>query len=332
MKAVETDRRALVIGACGQVGTELTLALAAQRGHDAVLATDYRAPNAWIAGVPFERLDVRDKAATESLLLDERIEEVYHMAAWLSARGEEDPMRTWELNVQASLSLLEIIRERRLSVRLFFPSSIAVFGPDAPKRDCPQYGSLCPRTMYGITKLSVEHLLAYYHRRYGMDTRSLRFPGIISAKHPPGGGTTDYAVEIFEACLRRLPYCCFLSADTRLPMMHISDAIRATLELMAAPRGEISVAESYNLTAMSFTPAELATAIRRHEPQLQVYYVPDARQTIATTWPETIDDSCARKDWGWQHRQALSELVSNMLAETRERLKEQLHESKKGDS
>ena len=309
--------RVLVTGACGQVGTELCLALRARLGAERVLAADIRPAAHSLATEPFVLLDVVDAKQLEEVLVQEQITEVYHLAALLSARGETDPMLTWQLNVEATHKLLDLAQ--RLSIqKVFIPSSIAVFGPEAPKKRCPQQPYLLPKTMYGVSKVACEHLISYYHCRYGLDVRSLRYPGIVSAKQVPGGGTTDYAVEVIKAALVHKPYTCFLAPHTRLPMMHISDAIAGTLALMEAPREKLGLTDSYNITAISFTPEELAAAVRVHFPQLTLGYAPDYRQEIATSWPEEIDDSVARKEWNWRPRYGLSDLVAKMIAELKE--------------
>src|SRR5580658_3723680 len=289
----------LVIGACGQIGSELVPALRRAHGAFRVVAADRLPPdNGPLKAGPYEQLDVLDRAALGALIERYDINQVYHLAATLSATGERNPQAAWELNMQSLLNVLDVAREKK-PVRVFWPSSIAVFGPGAPKVDCSQDAAHDPTTAYGISKSAGEQWCWYYYEKYGVDTRSLRFPGLISWATPPGGGTTDYAVDIFHHAVAAKPYTCFLRSDTRLPMMYMPDAIRATLELMEAPASSLSVRGSYNLSAMSFTPAELAAAITRHLPGFQTNYAPDHRQSIADNWPADLDDTFARLDWGW---------------------------------
>ncbi len=308
--------RILIIGANGQIGSELVGALAEQHGAANVIASDIGALNVYKAA-RYTQLDVLDKARLGKLVADEGITQVYQLAALLSATGEQAPLKAWTLNMDGLLNILEVARERGEAgtpLRVFWPSSIAAFGPNTPARDTPQYTVMDPTTIYGISKLAGERLCEYYFTKYGVDVRSIRYPGIISFKSPPGGGTTDYAIAIFHAALRGEPYACFLEAETTLPMIYMPDAIRATIELMDAPAGDISVRSAYNVAGLSFNPRELAAAITRALPQFDIRYQPDSRQAIAATWPHSLDDSQALTDWGWKARVGLEQLVTDMLA------------------
>jgi nucleoside-diphosphate-sugar epimerase len=301
----------LVTGAAGQIGTDLVRALRARDGADAVVATDLApAPEAWGDG-PSETLDVTDRDAIRRLVETHRVDTVYHLASLLSATGERKPAAAWEVNVNGLRHVLEAARERRL--RVFWPSSIAVFGPTTP-RVAPQRTVLEPSTIYGVTKVTGELLCQYYHAKHGVDVRSVRYPGLISYTTPPGGGTTDFAVAIFHAAAAGEPYTCFVGPQTRLPMMYMPDALTGTLSLMDAPAAGLSVRTSYNLGALSFTAGELAEAISRRVPGFEVIYAPDYRQAIADSWPAAVDDSAARSDWGWAPAYGLDEMVDDMLA------------------
>ncbi len=301
----------LVIGASGQIGTELTEALALRFGKNAVVSADISA-QARVAGVYHEVLDVTDEVALKAVVERQRITQVYQLAAALSARGEQDPNWAWDLNMKGLLNVLQLARTHAL--RVFWPSSIAAFGPSAPKYETPQKTVMDPSTVYGISKLAGEGWCAWYHRHHGVDVRSLRYPGLISWKTPPGGGTTDYAVEIFHAALKHGRYRCFLREDQALPMMYMPDAIRATLELMDAPAEQVRERTSYNLAGISFTPRELAHAIAQRLPSFTMTSEPDFRQAIAESWPSSLDDSQARSDWGWSPRYDLQGMVDDMLA------------------
>lgn len=304
--------RALVTGAAGQIGTELTRALVRRHGTGAVLATDLRDPREWSGGGPAAQLDCRDAEAVREAVRSFRATVVYHLAAVLSASGEADPLGTYTTNVGTLLHVLEAAAHERC--RVFAPSSIAAFGPDAPRDPTPQSTTQRPTTMYGVTKVAGELLGDYYHLRYGVDARSLRFPGLVSHAAPPGGGVTDYAVDIFRAALARGRYTCFLSPDTRMDMMYMPDGVRAVLELMDAPASALARRNAYNVTAMQFTPAELAEAVGAHVPGFEVEYDPDPlRQAIADSWPDRLDDSEARAQWGWRHRYDLPAMAADMF-------------------
>lgn len=301
----------LVIGARGQIGAELVDALAGLHGEAKVIAADLSMPRE-AARARFERLDVLDSKRLGEVVDRYKVTQIWHLAAFLSATGEQAPLKAWTLNTGGLLNVLELAREKRLQ-RVFWPSSIAAFGPTTPKRNTPQLTVMEPATMYGISKLSGEHLCDYYHARFGVDVRSLRYPGVIGYKTPPGGGTTDYAVDIFQAARRGETYSCYLQPETTLPMIYMPDAIRAALELMDADAARIRVRTSYNVAGLSFSPAELAAAIRRRVPTFQIAYRPDFRQAIADTWPQAIDDSAAHRDWDWRAGFDLGGIVSDML-------------------
>lgn len=303
--------RILLIGSEGQLGSELSAALIARHGKDAVICSDLRNPRPELDR-RFMVLDALDLTAIEKVLVDEKISQVYLLAAVLSATGEKNPAFAWKLNMGSLLGLLDLAVKYKLD-RVFWPSSIAAFGPQTPKNNTPQTPYMDPNTVYGISKLSGELWCQYYHQRYGLDVRSIRYPGIISWKTPPGGGTTDYAIEIFHEALKNKQYNCFLGPDTALPMMFVDDAIRATIELMEADSSRIQTRTSYNLAAVSFTPAALAAAIQEFIPEFSIAYAPDFRQAIANSWPASIDDSAARREWDWQHRFDTRAIVVEML-------------------
>ena len=317
-----TPLKILIIGANGQIGTELAEALAQRHGPAAVVTSDL-APQGRLPHLRHEALDVTDAAALAASVKRHGITQIYLLAAALSASGEQHPQWAWHLNMTGLLNVLELARTAKLQ-RVFWPSSIAAFGPGTPA-DAPQHTVMDPGTVYGISKLAGERWCAWYHARHGVDVRSLRYPGLISWKTPPGGGTTDYAVDIFHGALQRGRYTSFLRADTRLPMMSMSDAIRATLALMDAPADAITERGSYNLAGCSFTPAEIAAEIARLVPGFTLDCAPDFRQAIADSWPQAIDDSLARRDWGWAPQDDLRAIVAEMLAELRPRLAEAGH-------
>lgn len=302
--------RVLVIGANGQLGSVLTTALQVRYGEEQVVASDLFRKNETRG--TFELLDATDFDQLRNLVVKYEISQIYHLAAILSAKGESEPLRTWEINMKALLNVLEVARLERIQ-RVFYPSSIAVFGPDLPLRTGAQYSFLNPYTVYGMSKAAGENWCQYYFQKYGVDVRSLRYPGVIGYQSLPGGGTTDYAVDIFHKAIAGQAFNCFLAANTLLPMIFMEDAIRATLELMEAPADKISIRTSYNLAGMSFTPAELASEIRSFKPDFDIIYQPDFRQQIAESWPGYIDDRYAREDWGWKPEYSLQSLTESMI-------------------
>ncbi|PQB05591.1 NAD-dependent epimerase/dehydratase family protein [Aureitalea marina] len=303
----------LVIGARGQIGTELTSALRDIHGNDSVIASDIvTIDDAFTNSGPFVQLDAMDKMAIQDVIKDNEVEEVYLMAAMLSATAEKYPSKAWDLNMTSLFNLLEIAKEG-LITRLFWPSSIAVFGPTTPRQNTPQHTITEPSTVYGISKLAGERWCEYYSKQFGVDVRSIRYPGLISYKTAPGGGTTDYAIDVFHQALNNGNYDCFLGPQSTLPMMYMDDAIRATISIMDVPSEQISIRNSYNLAGVSFSPAEIASEIEKRIPGFQMDYNPDFRQAIADSWPASIDDSQARKDWNWSHRFELKELVEEMI-------------------
>jgi nucleoside-diphosphate-sugar epimerase len=303
----------LVIGASGQIGVELTIALRNVYGNANVIASDLREQNPLLVGTgPYVSLDVMNKEMLHVQVIRQNITQIYLLAAILSATGEKNPNLAWHLNMQGLLNVLDIAREEKLH-KVYWPSSIAVFGPTSPRQNCPQQTIIEPTTVYGISKYAGEFWCTYYFNRYGVDVRSLRYPGLISFKSAPGGGTTDYAVEIFHEALEAGAYECFLRQDTYLPMMYMPDAIRATLELMEAPASEISIRHSYNVSGMSFSPEEIGAEIVKHLPHFTQTYKPDYRQAIADGWPQSIDDTVARQDWGWRPDYDLAKMTADML-------------------
>jgi nucleoside-diphosphate-sugar epimerase len=300
----------LVIGACGQIGTELTEALRKQHRAENVIAADRYSDNPGTGH--YVQLDVLEHAMLEKVVKECGVTQIYLLAAMLSATGEKSADVAWKLNMQSLLSVLEIAREQQLD-KVFWPSSIAVFGPGSPKYNCPQQTRIEPNTVYGISKRAGEYWCNYYHEKHGVDVRSLRYPGLISYTTPPGGGTTDYAVDIFHKALENEAYNCFLEEDTCLPMMYMPDAIRATLELMNTPKEKINIRTSYNLAGMSFAPCDLVAEIKKHIPGFKVSYHPDYRQAIADSWPASIKDEKARTDWGWKPGYDLKSMTTDML-------------------
>jgi nucleoside-diphosphate-sugar epimerase len=306
-------KRILIIGACGQIGTELTLYLRNKFGNNKVIASDIREGDAELMqSGPFEILDAMDYDAVEEVVIRHEITEVYLMAAMLSATAEKFPMKGWNLNMNSLFHVLNLAKDKKIE-KIFWPSSIAVFGPTTPKTDTPQHTIMEPSTVYGISKQTGERWCEYYYNRYGVDVRSIRYPGLISYKTLPGGGTTDYAVDIYHKALKHQKYVCFLKAGTFLPMMFMDDAINATVSIMEASPEKIKIRNSYNLSAMSFDPAEIAKSIQKHIPEFAISYEPDFRQAIADSWPQSIDDSEAQKDWGWHSRFSLDEMTEIML-------------------
>ncbi len=308
----------LVIGACGQIGVELTLALRKIHGTDNVIASDIRDVHPLLADGPFETINASDKEVILNIIVKERVTEVYLLAALLSATGEKNPELCWILNMDSLRGILDIGVSEKL--KIFWPSSIAVFGPTTPRDSTQEHTVIEPATMYGITKYAGELLCQYYAKRYGLDVRSVRYPGLISWKGEPGGGTTDYAVDIFYEAIKSGKYTCFLSENTYLPMMYMDDAIRATIELMQAPVENVKIRMSYNLSAMSFSPREIAEEIKKLMPAFEISYSPDHRQGIADGWPKSIDDSDARADWGWKHEYDLPKMVADMLPHIKEKV------------
>ena len=306
--------RILVTGAVGQIGSELTPALRERYGHNNVVAAGHKTkPAAALRDSgPFEFIDVTRRDAIEAVVEKYDIDTIYHLAAILSAVGEQHPQLAWNVNMNGLYNILEVARERELA-RLFCPSSIAAFGPETPRDNTPQETVLLPRTMYGVTKVAGELLGNYYFYRFGLDVRGVRYPGIISSETPPGGGTTDYAVEIFYEAIKYKRYNCFLKEDTVLPMMYMPDCIKATIELMEADLSSLTRHADYNLAAFSFSPSELVAEIEKHIPDLACSYEPDFRQQIADSWPRSIDDSAARRDWGWKPQYSLAAMVADML-------------------
>lgn len=315
------NEKILIMGACGQIGVELTLALRKLYGENNVIASDIRpAQHALLEGTgPYVVLNAMDAVATLELVKKEGITQIYLLAALLSATGEKDPKRAWDINMQSLLQVLDIAVQEKLT-KVYWPSSIAVFGPTTPRQETPQKTIVEPRTVYGISKYAGELWCQYYNQRWGLDVRSIRYPGLISWKSEPGGGTTDYAVEIYHEALKNGTYTSFLSENTYLPMMYMDDAIRGTIELMEAPAEKILSRMAYNLSAMSFSPKEIAAAIQKHVPAFEINYAPDFRQQIADGWPQSIDDSAARADWGWKHNFDLDKMTADMLKHLKESL------------
>ncbi|MFC2108472.1 NAD-dependent epimerase/dehydratase family protein [Candidatus Bipolaricaulota bacterium] len=315
-------RRILVTGACGQIGSELTPVLRERYGNDNVIATDIRPPEtACLRNQgPFDQLNVCDRGAMDAIIERHDIDIVYHMAAILSATGEEKPNLAWDVNLRGLLNVLEIARERGL-LRVFCPSSIAVFGPETPRDCAPQTTILQPTTMYGITKVTGELLGEYYVQRFGLDVRGVRYPGVVSSETPPGGGTTDYAVEFFYQALQSKHYTCFVRPDTVLPMMYMPDCIKATLDLMDADFDSLRGHCDFNIASMSFSAGQLCAEIKKHIPEFVCEYKPDFRQAIADSWPRTIDDTPAREQWGWRPQFDLASMTTDMLEKLAPRLK-----------
>ncbi len=307
----------LVTGAFGLVGSELVPALQKKYGIKNVIALARKTSDASFQGI-LEKGDVTNKTDLENLIKKHQINEVYHLAGLLSAGGEKDPQAAWQINLNGLRYVLDLAREHKLKV--FWPSSIAAFGETTPKKNVPQHTILEPSTMYGITKVTGELLCQYYYQRYGVDVRSLRYPGLNGWKAAPGDGTTEYAIHIFYGAIKDNAYNCFLQKDTNLPMMYLDDAIRGTIELMTAPAEKITVRTSYNFGAISFTPAELAKEVTKLSPGFKMSYEPDFRQKIAESWPQSIDDTAARQDWGWQHQFGLKEMTAALYKNIKNKL------------
>jgi nucleoside-diphosphate-sugar epimerase len=303
----------LIIGACGQIGTELTHSLRKIYGTENVIASDIRKLNNDVVNSgPFEVINALDFNQIEHLVEVHKIDEIYLMAALLSATAEKNPAFAWDLNMNSLFHVLNLAKAKKIK-KIFWPSSIAVFGPTTPKENTPQYTIMEPSTVYGISKQAGERWCEYYHNIFGVDVRSIRYPGLISYSSPPGGGTTDYAVDIFHKALSDKKYECFISSETKMPMMYMDDAIAATIQIMQAPKENVKIRSSYNLAAMSFTPTEIAKEIKKHIPEFTITYEPDFRQKIADSWPASIDDQQAREDWGWKHNYDLEKTTVDML-------------------
>ena len=303
----------LIIGACGQIGTELTQKLRGIYGVENVIASDIRKLNTDVVNSgPFEVINALDFNQIQHLVEIHEIDEVYLMAALLSATAEKNPAFAWDLNMNSLFHVLNLAKAGKIK-KIFWPSSIAVFGPTTPRENTPQYTIMEPSTVYGISKQAGERWCEYYHNTYGVDVRSIRYPGLISWSSPPGGGTTDYAVDIFHQAIAKKKYDCFLSSQTKMPMMYMDDAIAATIQIMQSPIEKIKIRSSYNLAAMSFTPTEIAQEIKKHIPEFAITYHPDFRQKIADSWPGSIDDSAAREDWNWEHQFDISSMTKDML-------------------
>ena len=314
--------RILIIGACGQIGTELTLKLREIHGNDQVIASDIReGAEELMQSGPFEILNATDEPHIKEVVQKYEVKQVYLMAAMLSATAEKAPMKAWDLNMDSLFHILNLAKEGTID-KIFWPSSIAVFGPTTPKDDTPQTTVMEPTTVYGISKQTGERWCEYYFNKFGVDVRSIRYPGIISYKTLPGGGTTDYAIEIFHEAIKNSEYTSFLAEDAALPMMYMDDAIKATVDIMEAPAEKVKVRSSYNLSAISFTPEVLAKEIRKHITDFEIKYEPDFRQKIAESWPSTIDDNAAREDWGWEHEFDLEKMTTTMLEGVGKTLKE----------
>ncbi|TET64959.1 NAD-dependent epimerase/dehydratase family protein [Candidatus Bathyarchaeota archaeon] len=315
--------RILVTGATGQIGSELTMELRKKYGGDNVIAAGHRRkPSEKLANSgPFEYIDTSNRESIEHAVKKYDVDTVYHLAAVLSAVGEEKPQVAWKVNMKGLYNMLEVARERELT-RVFWPSSIAVFGPTAPRAHTPQDTVLIPETMYGVTKVAGELLCNYYFLRFGLDVRGVRYPGVISSETPPGGGTTDYAVDIFYEALKRKQYTCFVREDTVLPMMYMPDCIKASIDLMEADPSEIKCRMSYNVAGMSFSAGELAAEIKKYISEFECQYQPDFRQKIADSWPMSIDDGVAREEWGWNPTYDLAAMTKDMIERLTKRFAE----------
>ncbi|NOQ13631.1 MAG: NAD-dependent epimerase/dehydratase family protein [Methyloprofundus sp.] len=310
----------LITGATGQIGSELMPALAALYGAENIIALGHkRKPSSDLGGCRYFSLDIRDQAGLQELVQSYQVDTIFHLASLLSAVAESNPQQAWDININGLINVLESARKYQCGV--FFPSSIGAFGPNTPKQNTPQDTLQRPNTLYGISKLSGELLCDYYHQHYGLDTRGLRFPGLISYRTAPGGGTTDYAVEIFAAAVQDQPYQCFLAADTQLDMMYMPDAIAAIIKLMQADSSHLQHRNAFNISAMSFTPQQLADEIKKHYPDFTIHYQIDPlRQSIADSWPQQMSDSAARIEWGWRAEYDLPAMVIDMLQHMRKRL------------
>ncbi|MDX5480383.1 MAG: NAD-dependent epimerase/dehydratase family protein [Hymenobacteraceae bacterium] len=319
-----TSDTVLVIGACGQLGSELTLELRNMYGGSNVVAADIAAPKQADLrdSGPFEKVDVLDTKVLADLASKYKFKQIYHLAAVLSATGERNPKFAWKLNMDGLFNVLDLALEHKVE-KVYWPSSIAVFGPNTPRQNTPQHTVMDPNTVYGISKQAGERWCEYYFEKYGLDVRSLRYPGLIGYKALPGGGTTDYAVDIYHKALEGETYECFLSENTYLPMMYMPDALKSTLDLMHAPAEQVKVRSSYNLSAMSFSPEEIAASIRKFIPDFKITYKPDYRQQIADSWPQSVDDSAAQQEWGWKPAYDLDAMTEDMLLNLKKMKEEQ---------
>jgi nucleoside-diphosphate-sugar epimerase len=313
-------KKILVTGAVGQIGSELTMALRKKYGSDSVVAVGHKTKpsETLVRSGPFEIAEITEKESLEELVKKHHIDTIYHMAAILSVTGENNPQLAWNVNMNGLYNVLEIAREHKM-IRVFSPSSIAAFGPETPRENTPQETILRPRTIYGVTKVAGELLCNYYFSKFGLDVRGVRYPGIISSETAPGGGTTDYAVAIFYEAIKQKKYTCFVREDTVLPMMYMPDCIKATMDLMEADLSNLKHHADYNLAAISFSAGELAAEIKKHIPEFKCEYKPDFRQAIADSWPKSIDDSAARKEWGWKPAYNLSTMTKDMIEKLRKR-------------
>jgi len=320
--AKKNMKKILVTGAVGQIGSELAMELRKKYGNNNIIATGRKTKpsDKLLNSGPFEFIDISKKETIKKVVDDYDIDTVYNMAAILSAVGEEKPALCWDVNINGLYNILEIAREKEMT-RIFVPSSIAVFGPETPQNNTPQETVLKPKTMYGVTKVTGELLGDYYFKRFGIDVRGVRYPGIISSETLPGGGTTDYAVEIFYEAIKKKRYTCFLREDTTLPMMYMPDCLKATIDLMEADLSKLKHHSDFNLASMSFSAGQLASEIKKHIPEFKCDYKPDFRQAIADSWPKSIDDSAARKEWGWKPKYNLSTMTKDMLEKLGERYK-----------
>lgn len=300
----------LIVGSQGQIGLELTQELRAIYGNENVIASDVKAPEQ--SNGPFETLDIMDKNRLDEIFKKHNVTQVYLLAALLSATAEKNPRFAWDLNMEGLFNVLNAAKDGVIK-KVYWPSSIAVFGPTTPKKNTPQYTVMEPNTIYGISKQAGERYCEYYNQKYGVDVRSIRYPGLIGYKSAPGGGTTDYAVHIYHEALKNKKYECFLSADTELPMMYMPDALKATITLMEAPAEQVKIRSSYNVAGMSFNPEEIAAEIRKYIPDFTISYNPDFRQAIANSWPQSIDDTHAKADWGWKPQYDLAGMTKDML-------------------
>jgi len=311
--------KCLVIGACGQLGTELTTSLRKKYGNQQVVASDIHPALEGSQDGPFEVLNAMDFEALKKVVEKHKINVIYHLAAILSAKGEQNPTMAWDLNMTSLLNVLNLAKENN-SIKIFWPSSIAVFGPTTPINNTPQDCIMDPNTVYGISKLAGERWCQYYHEKYGVDVRSVRYPGLIGYKTLPGGGTTDYAVDIFYKIIQEQSYECFLKEDCYLPMMYMDDAVEATITIMEANKDSIKTRSSYNLSAISFCPKDLYEEIKKQINSAEITYKPDFRQAIADSWPNSIDDSQARNDWGWQHKFDLEKMTTDIIVNLKKQL------------